>query len=205
VLAIDLGTDLLPAMALGTEKPEPDIMRRPPPQRKAVLLDRKLLFRATLMIGLAQTLLCYLGFFLVYQQAGFADLLRLPRVELLPLEGRLADPMVQTAILATTVFHVGVVTGQIGNAFACRTERGSVRRAGLFSNRALLAAIAFEIALICALVYLPPLAALFNHAPMPLAYWPLLLAYAPAVYLLDWARKAILRRKGAGLNGTISE
>jgi len=205
VLAIDLGTDLMPAMALGTEKPEPDIMRRPPPQHKAALLDRKMLFRATVMIGMAQTLLCYLGFFLVYQQAGFVNLLQLPRPELLPLEASLADPLAQTAILAATVFHVGVVTGQIGNALACRTERGSVRRAGLFSNRALLAAIGFETALICALVYLPPLAALFNHAPMPLTYWPLLLAYAPAVYLLDWARKAILRRKGADLNGTISQ
>ncbi len=201
VLAIDLGTDLLPAMALGVEKPEPDIMRRPPARRRPALLDRKLLFRATLMIGVAQTALCYIGFFLVYQQAGFANLLHLPRLELLPLEARLADPLTQTAILATTVFHVGVVTAQIGNAFACRTERGSVRRAGLFSNKSLLAAIAAEMVIICALVYVPPLAGVFDHAPIPLAYWPLLLAYAPAVYLLDWMRKAVLRRRQTDANG----
>ncbi len=205
ILAIDLGTDLLPAMALGTEKPEPDIMRRPPMRRRPALLDRKLLFRATLMIGVAQTALCYLGFFFVYQQAGFTDILHLPRVELLPLEARLTDPLVHTAILATTVFHVGVVTAQIGNAFACRTERGSVRRTGLFSNRYLLGAIAFELALICALVYVPPLAGVFDHAPIPLQYWPLLLAYAPMVYLLDWTRKAVLRRRRSNFNGTMSE
>lgn len=204
ILAIDLGTDLLPAMALGAEKPEPDIMRRPPVRRHKALLDRNLFFRATLMIGLAQTLLCYVGFFLVYQQAGFTDILHLPRVELLPLEARLTDPLAQTAVLATTVFHVGVVTAQIGNAFACRTERGSVRRAGLFSNRYLLNAIAFELALICALVYLPPLADIFNHAPLPAAYWPLLLAYGPAIYLLDWARKAALRRRQKDLNNGIA-
>lgn len=200
ILAIDLGTDLLPAMALGSEKPEPDIMRRPPVRRHKALLDRNLFFRATLMIGIAQTLLCYIGFFLVYQQAGFTDILHLPRVELLPLEARLADPLTHTAILATTVFHVGVVMGQIGNAFACRTERGSVRRTGLLSNRYLLGAIAFELALICALVYVPSLAGIFDHVPMPLEYWALLLAYAPVVYALDWMRKAVLRRRQTDLN-----
>ncbi len=205
ILAIDLGTDLLPAMALGAEKPEPDIMRRPPVHRHKALLDRALFFRATLMIGIVQTLLCYLGFFLVYQQAGFTDILHLPRIELLPLEARLTDPLVHTAILATTVFHVGVVAAQIGNAFACRTERGSVRQTGLFSNRYLFGAIAFELALICALVYVPPLAGMFDHAPIPLSYWPLLLAYAPVVYLMDWMRKAILRRRQSDFNGTMSK
>ena len=195
VLAIDLGTDLLPAMALGMEEPEPDIMRRPPVRRVPALIDRKLLGRATLMIGVAQTILCYIGFLFVYYQAGFTDPLNLPRLELLPLEQRLADPLVQTAVLATTVFHVGVVTAQIGNAFACRTERGSVRRAGLFSNRYLLGAIVFELVLICVLVYVPALAHVFDHAPIPPVYWIGLLLYAPVVYVLDWTRKAILRRK----------
>lgn len=190
VLAIDLGTDLLPAMALGVEKPEPDIMRRPPVRRASALIDRKLFARATAMIGFTQTLLCYLGFFLVYQQAGFTSLSGLP-----PLATQLAEPLAQTAALATTVFHVGVVTAQIGNAFACRTEHGSVRKAGVLSNRSLWAAIGFELALICALVYVPFLSPIFDHAPMPLEYWPLLLAYAPVVYVLDWIRKAVLRRR----------
>ncbi|MGQ9903456.1 MAG: cation-translocating P-type ATPase [Anaerolineae bacterium] len=190
VLAIDLGTDLLPAMALGVEKPEPDIMHRPPVRRASALIDRKLFVRATVMIGVAQTVLGYLGFFLVYQQAGFTSLFGLP-----PLATQLAEPLAQTAALATTVFHVGVVTAQIGNAFACRTEHGSVRRAGVFSNRSLWAAIGFELALICALVYVPFLSPIFDHAPMPLEYWPLLLAYAPVVYVLDWIRKAVLRRR----------
>jgi len=37
--------------------------------------------------------------------------------------------------LATTVFHAGVVAAQIGNAFACRTEKEYVRRLGWFGNR----------------------------------------------------------------------
>ncbi|MCS7060955.1 MAG: HAD-IC family P-type ATPase, partial [Anaerolineae bacterium] len=195
VLAIDLGTDLLPAMALGVEQPEPDIMRRPPPRRDPALFDRALLVRAILAIGLAQTVLCYAGFFWVYYQGGFTNLLHLPRLDVLPFEQQPLDSLAYTAMLATTVFHVGVVMAQIGNAFACRTERSSVRRAGLFSNRALLAAIVFELALIGALVYAPPLAVIFNHAPIPPAYWVGLILYAPVVYLLDWLRKAILRRR----------
>ena len=38
ILAIDLGTDLFPALALGTEKPEPDIMKRPPRRRNQPLV-----------------------------------------------------------------------------------------------------------------------------------------------------------------------
>ena len=41
VLALDIGTDLLPALALGAEKPEPGVMERPPRTKGARLLDRR--------------------------------------------------------------------------------------------------------------------------------------------------------------------
>ncbi len=46
ILAIDLGTDIFPALALGIEKPEPDVMKRPPRPRRQPLLDRGLVIRA---------------------------------------------------------------------------------------------------------------------------------------------------------------
>ncbi|HEY1408816.1 MAG TPA: cation-transporting P-type ATPase, partial [Promineifilum sp.] len=58
ILAMDLGTDLLPALALGLERPEPEVMRNPPARREQPLVNGRLLRRA-LWIGGLETLLCY--------------------------------------------------------------------------------------------------------------------------------------------------
>jgi magnesium-transporting ATPase (P-type) len=54
VLALDIGTDLLPAVALGAERPGPGIMERPPRIRTARLLDRPVLGRAFGFLGPVQ-------------------------------------------------------------------------------------------------------------------------------------------------------
>ena len=51
VLALDIGTDILPALALGAERPEPGVMERPPRSRRARLLDRRVLGRAFGFLG----------------------------------------------------------------------------------------------------------------------------------------------------------
>ena len=198
ILAIDLGTDLLPAMALGMEKPEPDIMSRPPVRRTSALVDRWLVARA-MVIGVVQTCLCYAGFFFVYHQAGYTNLLGLPAIDAASGAELAADPVGQVALVASTVFLAGVVTAQIGNAYVCRTERGKVRRLGILSNRWLLGAAVASLVMLAVMVYVPPVAAVFGNAPIPLAYWPLLLSFAPLVFLVDWLRKAVWRRyPGAG-------
>ena len=77
ILAIDLGTDLFPALALGMEKPEPDVMRHPPRPRNQPLLDRGLLGRA-FWLGSIEAALCYTGFFAVYLLSGNAAVLQIP-------------------------------------------------------------------------------------------------------------------------------
>jgi magnesium-transporting ATPase (P-type) len=193
ILAIDLGTDLLPALGLGSERPEPNVMHRPPRQRTRPLLDKGLILRSFLWLGLIETTLCYLGFFYVFYANGY-NLLHLPRVDLLPLAERLLSPEGRVYILATTVFHAGVVAAQIGNAFACRTEKGKVRYLGYITNHFLLAGIAVEIGLILLLIYFPPLAWVFEHLPLPPKYWAGLALFAPILYILDWTRRWIVRR-----------
>jgi magnesium-transporting ATPase (P-type) len=194
ILAIDLGTDLLPALALSAERPEPNVMRRPPRRRGQPLVDRWLLRRAYLWLGGIEAALCFGGFWGVWYTLGRPDWQALPRVDLLPFLERLADPRGPGYILATTVFHAGVVAAQIGNAFACRTERDPVHRMGWLSNRALLAGIVLEGLLILALIYWAPLAGLFEHLPLPPVFWLGLLPFAPVVYLLEWLRKMLKRR-----------
>ncbi len=70
ILAIDMGTDILPALALGSEKPEPGIMKYPPRSPSQLLLDRGLLTRSFLWLGMIEAGLCYIGFLSTYVFSG---------------------------------------------------------------------------------------------------------------------------------------
>jgi magnesium-transporting ATPase (P-type) len=197
ILAIDLGTDILPGLALGAEKPEPEIMRHPPRRRTQRLIDRSVLQRAFLWLGPIEALLAYSGFALVLLSASHGGLQGWPDIsslgEMLLTGGLDAFPPTGY-VLAVTVFHAGVVMAQVGNAFACRTATQRGRALGWFSNPFLWVAVGVEILIILALIYIPPLAAAFDHEQIPLSFWPWLLLYAPVLYGLDSIRKRIVRR-----------
>jgi P-type Ca2+ transporter type 2C len=193
ILAIDLATDMLPGLALGSEKPEPGIMQRKPRLRNQPLVDRKLLVRAFLWLGLIETGLAYSGFFLVHALSGdFALLSLLPEraIDLALVE---AHPV---HLIAITVYHAGVVMAQAGNAFACRSEVNGGRWLGWTSNRFLVLGVGVEIVLIMLLIYLPPLARIFQHAPLPPIFWLWLVLYPFILYSLEWIRKSFARRQG---------
>jgi len=195
ILAVDLGTDILPALALGAEKPEPGLMDRPPRDPKERLVNRALILRSLLWLGSIQTLLCFSGFFFYYWTMGYRDLPHLPRPDLLPYGERLLSKDGLVYVTATSMFHAGVVATQIGNALACRTERSSVFSVGLWSNRLLLAGFAAELAIMAAMLYVPPLRHIFEEGPLPLQYWLFLMCYPPVMFLAEEGRKAFVRRR----------
>jgi len=182
VLAVDLGTDLLPALALGAEPPEPDVMDRPPRRRGQRLLGARRLLRAYAFLGVAEAALAMLAFFWTYWLAGWRP--GMP----LAAEGALYQR-------ATTMTLAGIVAAQVGNVFACRTDRESVFRTGLLRNRLVLLGVAAEIALLLALIVTPPLARVFGLAPLAFVEWRLLLVFPPAMILLDEVRKGVQRRR----------
>ncbi|MCS6907351.1 MAG: cation-transporting P-type ATPase [Anaerolineales bacterium] len=191
ILAIDMGTDLLPALALGAEKPEPDIMSRPPRKRGLPLIERSLLMRSFAWLGMIETALCYLGFFYIYARAYNI------RLDELLAAGRALPELLHTVpphvhVLAVTMFHAGVVMAQVGNVLACRSERLRVSEVGWFSNPLIWLGILGEIALILTLIYVPPLAEMFDHQPLPLEYWFPLALFGPLLYGFDRVRKQLL-------------
>jgi magnesium-transporting ATPase (P-type) len=179
VLAVDLGTDMLPAIGLGSELPEEGVMRRLPRRQKEPLLNRPLLLRAFLWYGLVEASIAMSAFFFLYWQNGWPE-----------------GPMATTGRvyqMATTMTLAGIVATQIGTVFNCRTERASVFRVGFFTNRLVISGIAFELVLLAILIYTPFLQALFNTAPIGLVDWAYLFMWIPIVILLDESRKAFLR------------
>jgi Ca2+-transporting ATPase len=192
ILAVDMGFDILPALALGTEKPEPDIMQRPPRTRSHPLLERGLLLRSFLWLGLIEAVLCYAGFFAVYLFSGNAHLLHLS------LLNRFHFPVLFTIqgdleATARAVFLAGVAMAQVGNAFACRTSRARNVQMGWTSNRNLIASIGLTVLIILALIYIPPLARGFNNEPFPPMFWIVLPFYALVIYGMEWIRKSLVR------------
>ena len=124
VLALDIGTDLLPALALGAERPAPRTMVGP--LRRRAVIDGDLLRRAFGVLGPAEALTAMLAFVVLLMVGGWT-------VGTTPGGALLA--------VASGTAFTAVVLGQMANAFACRSETRSVLRTGLLGNPLLLAAV----------------------------------------------------------------
>ena len=193
ILAIDLGTELLPAVALGRERAEPGLMNRPPRRRTEGLVRRSMLTRAWLFLGLIEAALVLAGFFWVLGGAGWAP-------------GDAVDagsPLHDAYLTATTMTFAGIVACQIGTAFASRTERASLRSIGVLSNRLLLWGIAFEVAFTAAIVYVPWLQGIFGTRPLGAHEVGVLLTFPLVVWGADELRRAWRRRHEPGQHGPL--
>ncbi len=195
IIAIDLGTDLFPALALGMEKPEPDIMTHPPRPRGVQLIDNGLLIRSFLWLGLIEAILCYIGFFSVYLFSGNWHYLHLP-IPPLPFPSFLTLSLTESEAhsMATTIFHAGVVLAQVGNAFACRSEKLRNTRLGWLSNKYLIFGVLAELVGIWSIINFEFLARNFEHVHIPYRYWIGLAFYPLILYGLEWLRKQVVRK-----------
>ncbi len=181
VLAIDVGTELLPSVALSTEPPEPGILEQPPRPRTAPLLDRETLLRTFAMLGMLEGALALLAFFTVYWSAGWRP-------------GMPMESSGEIYAQATTLTYMAIVMAQVGVAFASRTRRSSVFRIGLFTNRALVVGTLLSVVLMLALVYIEPLATLFDFVPPQPEHWVMLACFPVIMLFADeifkwWRRR----------------
>jgi magnesium-transporting ATPase (P-type) len=188
ILSIDLGTDMVPALALGTEPGEPGLMDRPPRDLSEHVIDWPMLARAYLLLGAVQSVAAMSAFYFMYWTNGYW--------------GRWLDlPASGPLYRAATSMALGtVVTTQIGNLFAQRTEVVSIFRLSLrrlASNWLVWAGIAVELALVFAIIYVPFLQAVFGTEAVPLGNWLFMFAWTPSLLLADELRKALVRRRAA--------
>ncbi len=179
ILAIDIGTETLPALALGREPAEPTLMTRPPRPHTEPLIRRELLTRAWLLLGGISAVLVLGSYLAVLWASGWA-----PGMSVAP-----GSALHGAYLQATTTSFLGIVACQVGTAFAARTEHASLRSIGLTSNRLLLAGIAFELAFAAAVVTLPAI-----HGALGMQLPPLwMLALLPIFPFLVWAPDELIR------------
>jgi magnesium-transporting ATPase (P-type) len=188
LLAFDVGTETVPALALGREPAEPGIMSRPPRPRGEGVICRPMLLRAWLFLGVIAAALQMGAFFYVLARAGWH-----PYAATGP-----GSPLHHAYLQATTMTFLSMVMAQVGTAVAARTERASLRSIGVFSNPLLLAGIALELALAAAIIYLPPLQDLLGTAALPPSLLLITLPFPVIVWGADEIRRYLLRRREPG-------
>ncbi|RYP84052.1 cation-transporting P-type ATPase [Nocardioides guangzhouensis] len=171
ILAIDLGTETLPALALGREPAEPGLMERPPRDRSAGVIDGPMLARAWGLLGGVSAVLVTALFFATLLAGGWS-----------PGADVGSGAMHEVWRQATTMTFLGIVACQVGTAIAARTTRASLATIGFATNRLLLWGILFELVFAAAVVTLPPLQVVFGTArpeawqvaallPLPVLVW----------------------------------
>jgi sodium/potassium-transporting ATPase subunit alpha len=186
ILAVDLGTDMVPALALAAEPPEGGVMDDPPRPRTERLLSRDVLLRAYAFLGLIEAGIAMGGFFLYLYSQGWSWGA--------PLDW--ASPLYKEA---TTVTFAGIVAAQVANVFACRSDRISTFRLGWFSNPLILAGIAVELTILLVMTYSPVGHLVLGTASLPAWIFGPLALGAAGLLLADELQKFVRGRMGARL------
>ena len=178
ILCLDIGTDLLPALALGNEAAGEGAMHRPPDRRH--LIDRPLVVRAFGVLGPTEAFVEMTAFLVGLLAAGW----------------RPGDsfPTGHALWAASGAAFASVVIGQVANSFACRSATRPPWQLGWRTNRLLLWAVAVELVALAGFLLIPPVADLLDHAPPALPAFAVALTAAPAVLLVDWLHKRHRRR-----------
>jgi len=167
ILWMNLVTDGLPALALGVEAPEPDTMSRPPHRPNENIFSRGL-GRHVIWVGLLMGILSLApGYW--YWRAG--------------------DPNWQTLLFTT------MTLSQMAHVMAIRSDRHSLFRIGLLTNKPLVGAVLLTVVLQLALVYVPFLQVFFKTNPLPLPDLALAVALSTVVFVAVEIEKWITRRR----------
>ncbi len=140
ILWMNLVTDGLPALALGVEPAEPDVMERPPRDPKEGIMSKQVMI-SILLGGLCLSILTLF----VYGWALWEH-----------------D---EIKILRTMVFFT-LSTGQLLHAFNSKSLKHSIFKAGITKNASLILATAVSFALLLAIIYIPGLQEIFGTHPL---------------------------------------
>ncbi len=181
ILLVNLATDMFPALALGVEPPEKDIMERPPKSSKARIINRH-----DILIWISFGLVKGVGVFMVFMyyllKGGYSFGMGIAQIEGLP-----TFPKALTLAFCTLVMY------QIVNAFNCRSSTKSVFRMGLLTNISLWGAALFAVLLQIAVVHTALGQRLFGTVALSVWEWVIVFGVSLTILLYDEVRKSRLK------------
>ncbi|MEN9529704.1 MAG: hypothetical protein RI932_1577 [Pseudomonadota bacterium] len=175
ILAIDLGTDLVPAIGLGADPADVRLMQMPPRGHGRHLIDRPFLLKAYLWFGMWLALCSLGGYFFILCDAGWSW----------------GDPVNAGSDLAkkaTTATFITVILMQTANVFLCRQQPVFA------NNKIILAGIALEIVVVLAVLYFSPVKSLLQTEELSWTLFPLIGFFMCAMIMAEHLRRLILRR-----------
>ena len=188
ILIIDIGTDMLPALALGSEKPSSNIMDKPPRKQSDHLIDAKFYLNAV-YLGIQTSILCVFAYFMY--------LLFYSLDNGIPFElyNQLNHPEIWMS--STSVVLASIIFCQIGMGLNCRSKDQSIFKLGIFSNKELIVGIIFEVALLMVVIFVPFLNTDVFETNVITDYkiWLIILTFPFIIILVEELRKHIINKK----------
>nr|WP_275588461.1 cation-transporting P-type ATPase [Microlunatus panaciterrae] len=179
ILALDLGTDTLSAVALGAEPPARHLLDGPPVQGR--LMNATVLRRAFGLLGPLVALFTMIAFVVSLLAVGWSP-------------GR-PFPTGHDLMAASGAAFMTVVIAQTANAFACRSSTRWPGALGWTTNRLLIPAASTELAFSLVVLLVTPIALVLGQAPPPLAGWAVAFGSAAALLAVDALDKRIRSRR----------
>ena len=172
LLWLNLITDSFPALALGREKGEPGIMNMPPRSKHEPIINKSMLGH----IAMQST-----GLFVSVATAFIIALTSMNNGSTFFYSGVLADAAskgVRPIDIARTVAFATLICAELLRAFAARSERNSVFKLGLFSNKMMNIAVALSLVMLAAVIYIPGVNGIFNNVALAPMAWLVILPLA---------------------------
>lgn len=179
IIALDLGTDTLSAVALGAEPPAKHLLKGPPVSGR--LMNGTVLRRAFAVLGPLEAILTLTAFVVSLVALGWR-----------PGE---AFPTGPDLMAASGAAFMTVVFAQTANAFACRSSTKWPGALGWFTNRLLVVGAALELAFSFAVLLWPAVAEILGQASPPIAGWAVALASMPILIAVDALDKQVRARR----------
>lgn len=180
ILCIDIGTDILPALALGIDQPEQDIMKRPPRNINKKIMDKNFILRF-LFIGIAIGTIVVAVYIYVISIYGWKW-------------GEGLDKESMTYLKGSTAAFATLIIIQMVNAYNARSEKHSVFRTGFLSNKYLIGAILISLFSTWLMIELPFLNKILHTVSLNLYEWTVIITGAFLILLLEEARKFVANK-----------
>ncbi|VEU79871.1 Calcium-transporting ATPase [Haploplasma axanthum] len=194
ILAIDLLADLIPALALGAEEPNPDLLDEKPRTKNDHLFNKKVMVRSYLFLGLIEAVLSFAVFIFVWYQNGymFNDISKIGSEVIANTAGEHA---MQTYHYASTMALGAVIFAQIGNVFACRSDSLSFFKTIKKKNNLMYIGILVEVIVFILITNIPFLQNIFGTTSLTLVDYLILIVCPIILVGFDEIYKAIKNKR----------